>query len=103
MVDTPLSQAPATRDRVLHDARAVLDVSEFDVTQLPEGLWAVVRLVPALHSGSATVSGAFIDGDTGRLVDAAGRSVSEPPGTAASAGRGTIWYEGSYEITAALG
>lgn len=103
MVDTPLSQAPATRDRVLHDARAVLDVSEFDVTQLTEGSWTVVRLAPAPHSGSATVSGAFIDGDTGRLVDAAGRSVSEPPGTAPSAGHGTIWYEGSYEITAALG
>jgi hypothetical protein len=103
MVDTPLSQAPVTRDRVLHDARAVLDVSEFDATQLNEGLWTVARLVPAPHSGSATARGAFIDGDTGRLVGPSGRPVSEPPGTAASAGYATIWYEGSYEITTALG
>ncbi len=102
MADTPLSQAPAVRQRVLHDARAVLDVSEFDVTQLAEGPWIVLRALPAPHSGSATVSGAFIDGDTGRLVDESGRFADQSRGTTSSAGYGTIWYEGSYEIMSVL-
>jgi hypothetical protein len=95
MVETPLSQAPATREQVLHDTRAVLDVSEFDATQLGAGSWVILRTVPAPHSGSATVSGAVIDGDTGRLV-------AESGGASAPAGYGTVWYEGSYEITSAL-
>src|SRR5260370_38778106 len=97
MVDTPLSQAPATQERVLHDARAVLDVSEFDVTLLTEGSWVVVRLVPAPHSGSATGRGAFIEGGTGRPVDASGRSIDETSRTVAAVGQGTSWYAGSYE------
>jgi hypothetical protein len=95
MVETPLSRAPATQERLLHDARAVLDVSEFDATRLGGGQWVVLRATPDPRSGSATAAGSFVDGDTGQLV--------HPPRAGAGlAGRSVHVYEGSYEILSVL-
>jgi len=95
MVDTPLSQAQATRERVLHDARAVLDVSEFEAAQMGMGVWVVLRVMPAPHSGAATTNETVLDGDTGRLVDQSGAEAS-------LAGPAVVRFEGAYEITSAL-
>jgi hypothetical protein len=95
MADTPLSRAPATRERLLHDARAVLDVSEFDATRLGRGPWVVLRATPEPHSGSATSAGSIVDGDTGELVHLSGAL----PGPL---GYSVLVYEGSYEILSVL-
>jgi hypothetical protein len=71
MITTPLSTAPSTREQFLHDARAVADVVDVDLTAVARdsGLhWAVLQTLPEPHSGSATLLGAAIDGTTGRFV-----------------------------------
>jgi hypothetical protein len=94
MINTPLTQAPATPGRILHDTRAVLDACDLDLSQIganPAEVWVVLRTAPAEHSGSTTIPGAMIDGDTGRLVDASGAEASlERPAV--------VVYEGSYEV-----
>jgi hypothetical protein len=97
MVDTPLSAAPATRERVLYDARAVADVCVAEVAETgPEQVRAALRTMPATHSGSASAEGVFVDAATGGLVDNSGA----PASLADHAG--VLRYEGSYEVLAVV-
>jgi hypothetical protein len=84
MADTPLSRAPATAQRVIHDVRAVIDVCDIDLDRAGAsgtGASVVLSATPDPHSGSATIPGVFIDGETGRPVDRAGgpADLSQPP------------------------
>lgn len=96
MVDTPLSQAPATQQRVLHDTRAILDAGELDAVRLDGQTWVVLRTTPTPTSGSGTVPGAFVDGSTGRLIDSATGHVVSPTAPL------VIGYAGDYEIVTNL-
>lgn len=97
MIETSLSGAEATEERVRHDARAVADAgaaSPFSAD--PAQVLAVLRTKPAAHSGSASVEGVFLDAATGRLVDSSGAS-------AELEGRPSIIrYEGSYDVLEVL-
>jgi len=72
-VKTALATAPATAERVLRDLRALHDVAAFDPRKVaeagPMATWAVLRLNPGETSGAATIIGAALDADTGRIVD----------------------------------
>lgn len=97
MIETSLSTAEATEERVRHDARAVADVCAAgpladDLAQV----LAVLRTDPAAYSGSASVQGIFLDAATGRLVDGLGAPAGlegRPP---------IIRYEGSYDVLEVL-
>jgi hypothetical protein len=94
MNDTLMLSVPATADQPLHDMRAVHDVASlrFDAVDSDGRLWMVVRIIPAPHSGSATI-GASIDLDSGQMVDTATGDII-PPGAA----RGGTLEEGSWEL-----
>jgi hypothetical protein len=97
MIETSLSRAPATRERVLHDARAVADACAAEASSVGPGrVRAVLRTKPAAHSGSASVEGVFLNADTGRFVDGSGAPIGLE-------GRpGITRYEGSYDVLAVL-
>jgi hypothetical protein len=94
MANTPLSRAPGTQQRILHDIRAVVDASEVDLAAAgadPAQSWLVVRTTPDRYSGTATVPGVVLDGDSGRLVDRDGNTVElDRPGV--------VVREGSFEV-----
>ena len=97
MTETPLSLAEPTEERVLHDARAVTDVSEADQMPAdPARVVAVLRTRPAEHSGSASVAGVFLNADTGRLVDSSGAPAE------LAGGPQILRYEGSYDVLEVL-
>ncbi len=56
--------------QVVHDARAVHDMADLKLADLSRGNrpWVVSRVRPAPQSGSATIPGASIRGDTGQFV-----------------------------------
>ena len=97
MIETSLSGAEATEERVRHDARAVADVCAAgplagDLAQV----LAVLGTKPAAYSGSASVEGVFLDAASGRLVDGFG-APAELDGRPA-----IIRYEGSYDVLEVL-
>lgn len=97
MIETTLSRAPATPERVRHDARAVSDVCRAAPSAADSALViAALRTQPAEHSGSASVAGVYLDAATGRVVDSAGAPAD-------LAGRPSILrYEGSYVVLTVL-
>ena len=97
MIETTLSRAPATPERVRHDARAVSDVCLAGPAAADsDQVIAVLRTQPAEHSGSASVAGVYFDAATGRVVDSAGAPAD-------LTGRPSILrYEGSYVVLEVL-
>jgi hypothetical protein len=77
MVPAPPPAQPAqpAEYAALHDARAVRDCAFFPLARLAaavHGGWIVALMVPSSRSGSSRIQGAYIDGDTGRLVNPTG-------------------------------
>ena len=75
MADSRLSLAPATAQRVLHDVQAVIDVCDIDLERIganDTGASVVLSTTPDPYTGSATIPGVIIDGETGRMMDRAG-------------------------------
>jgi len=98
MVDSPLSLAPATAQRVLHDVRAVVDVCDMDLERIgasDTGASVVLSTTPDPHTGSTTIPGVFIDGETGRMVDRDGvaADLNQP---------GMLLREGRFQVLTVL-
>jgi hypothetical protein len=70
MNDTLLLSVPASADQPLHDVRAVHNAASlrFDAVDGGGGAWMVIKIMPAPHSGSATIIGASIDIDSGQMI-----------------------------------
>jgi hypothetical protein len=97
MMNSALSTAQPTRNQVLHDVRAVIDVADVDLTAVrsdPAEYWAVLAISPQPHSGSATLRDAVIDGGTGRVV-----GLAEPD---ASWFEPVLIREGEWRVVTAL-
>jgi hypothetical protein len=81
---------PPNQYVLLHDARIIHDTAslrfkDFESNGIP--FWVLAKIIPAPGSGSATVPGAYINADTGRLV--------APPGVEA-----VIVKKGRWAVTA---
>jgi len=97
MIETSLSRAPAVRERVLYDARAVVDACAAEPLAADFGqVRAVLRTEPGVYSGSASIEGVFLEAETGRFIDRSGASADLAEHSV------IIRYEGSYEILAVL-
>jgi hypothetical protein len=99
MNDTLLLSTPALTDQDLHDVRAAHDMANlrFDaVAKGGEGSWIIIKIIPAPHSGSATIVGASIDLASGKLIDKR-QEILTP-----DAAQPGIMEEGSWELVASL-
>lgn len=90
MSNGSLASARPSAARLLHDVRAVADVADFDLAKpvsASSELWVVMRTDPGPTSGSATVSGTWIDAATGVITSA--QTSTEP---VASVTRDGEWH-----------
>lgn len=89
-----LATMSGTANNLYYDARSVHDMAQlrFDaIASDPLKTWALVRIVAEPHSGSATIPGAYVEAETGRVVI--------PPGDEKAT---VIIKEGSWEVIASL-
>ncbi|MDT5186282.1 MAG: hypothetical protein QOI29_4440 [Mycobacterium sp.] len=99
MNDSLLQSVTASAEQPVHDVRAVHDAVglRFDGVGHGKGAWIVIKIIPAPHSGSATVIGASVDRDSGQMIDTATGDIISP-----RAVRRGIIEEGSWELFATV-
>jgi hypothetical protein len=88
-------------DQPLHDARAIYDMIRLRFDELQksqDGVWSVLKITPASHSGSLTLIGAYIDAASGQLIDESTGNVVQPANRTVG-----ITQKGSWQRIDALG
>lgn len=89
-VEVPPPTTPDQAEvRVLGEARAVRDCGMLDFSKFfdkREPVWVVLHVTPQGNSGAATIPGAFVNGDTGEVV--------EPPNARLSTIKEGTWKRG---------